>query len=181
MRDALAGRVLELVRSREVDFGISSAVGVDAQLEFLPLTHDRIVAVMPLRHPLARHRSLTLEALLAHPLILMHRESSVRHIVDAAFAAIGRIAVPSYEAVYMASAMGMVRAGLGVTLLPSSAYEVVEARGVMVLALDAESLVRPVGIVKLRTRSLSPAAQAFLVVFAQHAGGTSRERRAGRR
>jgi DNA-binding transcriptional LysR family regulator len=61
--------------------------------------------------------------LLATPLVLMDRESSVRRLVDAASASIGRLVTPAYEVAFMATAIGLVRAGLGATLLPSSASE----------------------------------------------------------
>ncbi len=46
MRDAVADRVLELVRNREVDFGVTSVGGGDPKLDFTPLLFDRIVAVL---------------------------------------------------------------------------------------------------------------------------------------
>jgi len=167
LRDALADRALELVRAKEVDFGISSAID-DPKVEFLPVTHDDIVAVLPRGHPLAASRTITLQQLLKCPLILMDRDSSVRHIVDAVFASIGRMVAPEYEATFMSSAVGMVRAGLGVTMLPSSAHETRSAETVT-RRVKHPALRRSVGIIKLRGRSLSPAAEAFIELYTQHA------------
>jgi LysR family carnitine catabolism transcriptional activator len=47
----------------------------------------------------------------------------VRKLVDQAFESIGELVRPAFEATYMSTAAGMVKAGLGVTLLPSSAFE----------------------------------------------------------
>ena len=167
LRDAVADRALDLVRAKEVDFGISSVID-DPKIEFVPVMHDDIVAVLPPGHPLATFRRITLEQLWNYPLILTDRDSSVRHIVDAAFASIGRMIAPEYEATFMSSAVGMVRAGLGITLLPSSAHEVTIGDTV-IRRVNHPALHRSIGIVKLRGRSLSPAATAFVEIYTRHA------------
>lgn len=169
MRDAVADRVLELVRNREVDFGVTSVGGGDPKLDFTPLLSDRIVAVLPRSHPLARRRKLSLAALVEHPLILMDRDSSVRHIVDATYAASGRMPAPAFEATFMATAVGLVRAGLGVTLLPSSAHEVRTATDLAVREIQHPGLERSVGVLRLKDRSLSPPAEAFVAALAEEA------------
>ena len=166
LRDALADRILELIRNRDVDFGVTSAAVRDATLEFLPLGRDRIVAVMRRGHALSRRRGLTLDEIVEHPLILMDRDSSVRHLVDATYAASGRMPAPRFEATFMATAVALVRAGLGVALLPSSAQEVRTARDLAVRIVHAASLERDIGVLHLRDRSLSPAARAFIGVLA---------------
>lgn len=167
VRDAVADRAVELVRTKSVDFGIGSAID-DPRIEFVPIMHDHIVAVLPKDHRLAASRTISLQQLLRYPLILMDRDSSVRHIVDSAFASVGRMAVPEFEATFMSSAVGMVRAGLGVTLLPSSAYEVTTS-DVAIRRVRHPALRRSVGIIKLRGRSLTPAADGFLQIYVTEA------------
>ena len=159
--DALAERVGDMVRDGVVDFGISGNFGNDPALVFEPLGTDRMVAVLPLRDPLTRVRRITLARLLDAPLILMDRHSSVRVTVDRACAALGRVPTPAYEAAFMATAMGMVRAGLGVTLLPASAFELATASGLAIRPLDEPALERTLGFVRRAGRSLSPAAELF--------------------
>jgi LysR family carnitine catabolism transcriptional activator len=161
LHDALADRVAEMVRDEVVDFGISGAVGGEASLVFEPLGTDRMVAVLPPGHALTRKPRIELVDLLDTALILMDRESSVRHIVDLACAARGRVAAPVYEAAFMATAVGMVRAGLGATLLPSSAFELNLLADLMIRPVDEPLLERRLGIVRRAGRSLSPAADLF--------------------
>ena len=161
LHDALAERVADLVRDGVVDFGISGAIASDRALVFEPLGTDRMVAVLPVGHPLARVRHITLAHLLDIPLILMDRHSSVRVIVDRAYAVHGRVPMPVYEAAFMATAMGMVRAGLGVTLLPASAFELATVPDLVIRPLDEPALERTLGVVRRAGRSLSPAADLF--------------------
>ena len=162
LRDALADRVVEMIRDDVADFGLTSAPGNDPQLAFTALASDRMVAVLPRSHPLASRSRVKLADLLETPLILMNRESSVRRIVDQACAALGRIAAPAYEAEFMATAIGMVRAGLGATLLPSSALEITAASDLVAHPLDDPLLTRKLGILRKKQRALSPAAGAFV-------------------
>ena len=70
---------------------------------------------------------------------------------------------PIYEAAFMAPAMGMVRAGLGVTLLPASAFELATVTDLAIRSLDEPALERTLGILRRAGRSLSPAAELFAV------------------
>ena len=177
IKDALAERIIGLIRADEVDLALTSAPPTDPQLQFTALLTDRMVAVLPPGHPLARAKTVKLVDLLASPLVLMDRDSSVRRIVDAACASIGRMAEPAYEAAYMSTAIGLVRAGLGATLLPSSAAELRGAGDVVLRDLDAPRVERGLGILKQRRRAYSPAAEAFVAVLehvARDAGKATR-------
>jgi len=165
IKDALAERILGLIRADEVDLALTSAPPTDPQLQFTPLMNDRMVAVLPPGHPLASARTVKLADILDSSLVLMDRDSSVRRIVDGACASIGRMAEPAYEAAYMSTAIGLVRAGLGTTLLPSSAAELRGALDIVVRDLDAPRVERQLGILKQRRRAYSPAAEAFVSVL----------------
>ena len=103
--------------------------------------HGCGIAATVTRSPTAK--TVRLADLLDSPLVLMDRDSSVRRIVDGACASIGRLASPVYEAAYMATAIGLVRAGLGATLLPSSASELLAAGDLVIRDLDAPRVERP--------------------------------------
>ena len=167
VRDGLAERTLGAVRAGEVDLAFTSAPPQDRELAFAPLFADRMMAVLPPRHPLARAKLLKLADLLATPLVLMDHDSSVRRRVDEASASIGRLATPAYEVAFMATAIGLVRAGLGATLLPSSAAELRDARGLVVRAVDEPRIERPLGLLTQRRRTATPAVDAFVAVLVE--------------
>ncbi|HEX2115189.1 MAG TPA: LysR family transcriptional regulator [Alphaproteobacteria bacterium] len=162
LKDAVGKRILSMVRGEEVDFGIGVAAAEEPDLETLYLMQDRMHVVFPARHPLARARNVSLDNLRAYPLVLMDPESTVRALVDAAFARRGRLAVPACEATYMSSAIGMVRAGLGVTILPSTAMELRANPRLRSKPIDDPGLTRRIVIVRKAKRSLSPAAESFI-------------------
>ena len=86
----------------------------------------------------------------------------MRAVVDRALAAIGHLDPPAYEASYISTALGMVEAGLGVTILPASVLRMDRGHGLMSRPIQSPKTDREVGLMQLKGRSLSPAAEAFL-------------------
>src|SRR3954454_9434754 len=138
LKDVITKRVLSLVRTEEVDLGVMGGDFVEPDIEIVHTAQDRMHVVFPTEHPIGTVPEITLDVLANHPLILMDPDTSVRAIVDGAFIAAGRLPIPACEATYMMTAVGMVRAGLGLAILPASAREI-RAEPSLVLQL---SLVR---------------------------------------
>jgi DNA-binding transcriptional LysR family regulator len=162
VKDAIASRVTASVRAEEVDIGITGGDMSDPDLDIVHLSQDRMHVIFPRRHPIGRKRKITLEDLARYPLVLMDPDTSVRAIVDAAFVAAGRLPIPACEATYMMTAVGMVRAGLGVTVLPASAKEVKAEPSLRSRPIDDPAFARPIAVIKKKNRTLPPASESFL-------------------
>jgi DNA-binding transcriptional LysR family regulator len=164
IRDGVAQRVTTLVKSGEADFGIGSPTKRDPELRVSRLMDDPVSVVFPPGHPLERQDRIRLEDLLATPLILMDTEYSVRVLVEQAFESIGRPVLPAYEASYVPTALGLVKAGLGVAIVAFSATDVaaVQAAGLRAHIIDHPLLVRHISLIECASRSLSPAAQELV-------------------
>ena len=165
IRDVIASRVLALVGADEVDIGIVGGTIGEPGLEILRRFEDRLQLVVPRDHPLASVVPLTLARIANHPLVLMDRETSVRAVVDAAFLARGLMPTIGGEATYMMTAIGMVRAGMGVTILPASAREVEAEGGLCSRPIDDPAVMRQILVVKRAGRTLPPLCEAFLGVL----------------
>jgi len=94
----------------------------------------------------------------------------VRAVVDAAFERAGCAPVPTCEPIYMMTAVAMVRAGLGVTILPRSAREVRAEPALVARVIDEPGFVRPIALVKKRGRTLPPVTEAFVDVIVKGFG-----------
>lgn len=162
LQDTVALRILAAVRSEEADIGIGSFGLLGAGFETTPLLEDRMVAVMPRRHPLAAKASLTMREAAAHPLVLMDTQSSVRAVVESALLGESATAAPAYEVTYMSTAVGFVQAGLGVAILPATALELGLAKGIVTRPIRGAAVRRPIVIARKAGRSLAPAARVFI-------------------
>jgi len=162
LRDVLAYRNVRLVKEEEVDFGIGTLRIPDPDIQFTPLFTDHLGVIFPAGHPVERQRSVTLKSLTPYPLILMDPETSVRDVVDHAFESIGVSAVPAFEVVYPSVALALVKAGLGITIQPSSSMELASSRGLKFRTIRHQGLIRQIGVIQNARRSLSPSAEAFI-------------------
>ena len=161
VRDAVASRVVELVTQAEVDLGLTGGELPAGQVEVLYRAHDRLCAVFPRDHPLARRRSVKLKHLADVPLVLTDHATSVRAVVENAFASAGLRPMVVCETTYMMTAAAMVGCGLGVTILPGSAREHGAVPNLCSRPIDDDAFVRPIALVKKGKRTLSAACDAF--------------------
>jgi LysR family transcriptional regulator, carnitine catabolism transcriptional activator len=162
LRDAIGKRIVDLTLSGEADFGIGCAENSNTEVRFQALFTDWMSAVVPASSHLRRKKAVQLRDLTSESLILTDPDSTVRHIVDQAFAALGHRVIPVQEVTYMATALGMVKAGLGIAILPSSALELDELRKLKAIPIDHSQLHRTIGLIQRPNHSLSPAAASFL-------------------
>lgn len=171
LQDVVAARLIEAVKKEEVDFGIGTCPRADRELRATPLIVDSLCAFVTRAHLLAREESVTLKELAAHPLILIGKGTSVREVLDDA---VQREHLPiniEYETNYVSTAIGLVRAGLGIAVLPESAGHSEDAREIRCLPITRPSLSRKIEIIERKDRSLSPAAEQMVDVLREHANG----------
>lgn len=166
LRDAIASRVVALVRSEEVDLGLTGGEVVHPDLEILFSARDEMSVIHPQGHPIERAASVTAAVLAAYPLVLMHPDTSVRSVTDAAFAAVGLAPSPTAEATYMMTAVAMVRAGLGITILPSLTREVRAEPSLSTRPINDPNFARPIALIKRAGRTLPPVSEAFAKLLA---------------
>jgi DNA-binding transcriptional LysR family regulator len=175
IRDAVASTVVDLVRNEEVDIGLTGGDVIDASLEILHSGSDQLVAVCPRTHPLARKRRIAVTDLARWPLVLTASGTSVRSVVDAALNAAGCAAEVACEPTYMMTAVAMVRGGLGVTILPATAREVLAEPDLVSRPIDDPAFVRATALVKKRGRTLPRVTEAFIELFLSRLSRTRAE------
>jgi DNA-binding transcriptional LysR family regulator len=172
VRDVVSARVVELVKSGEVDFGLGICGRADRDLTEEPLFVDRLAAFVPKSHPLAGKRDAALRDIAAHPLILTGRDSSVRELVERALEQQQVPVTVAQEASYMTTALEMAAAGLGIAILPDIAITS-SSVAVRRVGIRQPVLTRRIGIITKAGRSLSPAAQK-LVELLRRSGKSSK-------
>lgn len=110
--------IVRMVARREVDLGIVKEPVSHAGLRNVSLAACRAVCVMPAHHPLARHEEVPVAALAGESLVLVGRDSSWRAELSAMFRAAGKMPTVRVETHFSSAACGLVRCGLGLTVLP---------------------------------------------------------------
>ncbi|MGO3890162.1 MAG: LysR family transcriptional regulator [Paenalcaligenes sp.] len=163
--DVSADSIIKLVRDEQVDIGLGPWGNRDRVLHFIPLMEDQMVVFFPPDHPLQQQKCPNLKQLTQYPHVLTSRGSSVRQSVHRALEAEGVDIEIACEVAYLSTAIGMVRAGLGVAVLPLSTLHAAPCEGLEYRPVAGSSLRRLLGVLQLRRQPLSAAAQAFLQVL----------------
>ena len=117
-------RLLEMLRTGEIDCAILAEPFPDSGLAIAPLYDEPFVAAVPGNHPLARAKSLTADQLKSETMLLLGTGHCFRdHVLEvcpefARFSSHADGIRRSFEGSSLETIRHMVAAGMGVTLLP---------------------------------------------------------------
>jgi len=175
--DALSEDCIERVRSGRADFALASTRSSSPELVAELFCSDRFHLVCRHDHPLARLRAPRLAQLAGHPFVHLARSSSVRQHIEQAIFPLQMDSVMELE--QLSTVAGMVRAGLGISVVPALALFHFEHPELWTKALDAPGLERQIFVVRRRDRSLSSAANALLEQVEAERPGAARRRKPG--
>ncbi|MBW8317736.1 MAG: LysR family transcriptional regulator, partial [Hydrogenophaga sp.] len=157
--DVLSDACIERVASGQADFAIAASCENTPTLQASEFCSDGFFLVCPSGHPLLTQEQVRAEDLAQWPFIHLARTSSVRQHFDAALYPNRMRTVMEVE--QLATVMGMVRAGLGISVVPGLSLFHFERTGVAVRRLDLPGLRRTLYVIRPRDRSLSLAAQSL--------------------
>ncbi len=158
--DVLSDACIERVRSGRADFALASSRTASAELRTEDFCTDRFHLVCRHDHPLLQTaQPIGVAELARWPIVQLARSSSVRQYVEAAFFPTQLNTVMELD--QLSTVAGMVRAGLGLTIVPSLTLFHFDHPELAERVLDVPRLVRQVFVIRLRDRSLSCAAQGL--------------------
>ena len=163
LEETISASITRAVADNAADVGIFTPGPYGGDLETFPYHHDRLVLIVPRRHPLARRRSVAFADTLAYDFVGLHTGSAINlQLFKAASERDGtlrlRIQVTSYDALCR-----MVGAGLGIGILPAAVAGPFEgALGLKVMRLDEPWARRELRIGVRSFATLPVAAQRFV-------------------
>ena len=160
--DLSANEGLESVARGEVEFGINLLGASDPELTFEPLIEDPFVLACRRDHPLAARESLTWTDLEGQPLVAVSRTSGNRILLDAALVRAGVRLSWSYEVTHLSTSLGLVEAGLGISVLPKLATPQADHPIIVTRPIQNPEVSRTIGVVRRHGGRLAPAAERFL-------------------
>jgi DNA-binding transcriptional LysR family regulator len=153
---------LRSVASGEVEFGINIMGTSDPDLTFERLAEDPFVLAARKDHPLAAKQWVEWAELEPYHLITVHRSSGNRTLLDAALAKSNIKLRWFYEVTHLSTSLGLVEAGLGISVLPRMATPRDDHPFLITRPIRNPDISRTIGVVRRRGGTLSPAAERFL-------------------
>ncbi|MFJ6622087.1 LysR family transcriptional regulator [Kitasatospora sp. NPDC091335] len=163
LTEGLTAHLLDLLADGAIDLALIASYTEPAddgeQFDFHPLMADPVLVALPRGHRLAGRRRLRLAELADEPWI-----AARRHAESTLLAACVRSGFQpriEYAVAAWTAKLGLVAAGLGVTLIPSLAARVGHPGATLVPLHPDDTPVRQVHTVTRRGRRVPPAVEAF--------------------
>jgi len=152
--------LLDRLRAGAIDLAILALPIRGHEFESLPLLTEPLFAALPKKHRLSRRATISLRDLRKEPFLLLRDGHCFR---ENAVAACDRARVSPqvvFESGQFSSLLGLVGAGMGISLVPSMA--VTRDSHLKFVRIADPDATRTIGALTLRGRSLSRAHHAFL-------------------
>jgi LysR family transcriptional regulator, hydrogen peroxide-inducible genes activator len=162
--------LVESLRSLAIDVAILSLPLRHRDFDVAPLLTERLYAALPPGHPRAAAASLSLRELRDDRFVLLRDSHCFRGIALDACSRARLDPRIAFESGQFSSLLGMVAAGVGVTLVPEMALD--RAAGCRYVPIADTQATRTIAVARLRGRSFSRVQQAFL----HHLGAPAKAR-----
>jgi DNA-binding transcriptional LysR family regulator len=152
----------QTIREARADFGIGPRVeAIGEDIVFEPILNDPIMALVPRKFLPNPRKAITLDELVAMPLVLHTPGTAMRRLFEKAIAERELVFESSYQCMQMQSLVAMAVAGMGAAVLPLSVIKEVHSPSTQALRLTEPGLSREVCIITLRGHVMSPTASRF--------------------
>ncbi len=159
--DNSATEIASHVADGTIEFGITLIAAQRWDFDTELLAREPFVLVCRENDPLARQGAASWADLQDTPLIRISPHTGNRMMIDDALGSRREQVSWRYEVQHVATAVALVRAGLGMTVVPRLALDVTSTTGLAVLQLRNPGVTRQIGIVSKRSAPLSPLGDAL--------------------
>lgn len=170
-----AGRVIEVVKTGEVDVGVTFCAPPDTSLTLLARFLEPVVVAVSPHHEWAHRNSVSLPELSRIPLAMPELSFGVRRIFDTAAQAAGVELLPAMSSDSFEALRGFARLGAGGAVLPKLSIEAERKAGILLaLKIDEPSLNNTTAdVIALKSRRPSRLLRLFFEEFQRVVSHTS--------
>lgn len=163
VKDVLNKACCEAILSGQAELGLASSLVDSPELQSHAVANEHFFIACHIGHPWASlQHPISAELLIQEPFIQMSPNTSVRQAVD--LWSKQHLATPLIsimEVEQLSTVMGMVRAGLGVSLVPALSLEYFQDPSIAIRPLQGIPPQRTIYWVSSKYRQLTPAAKSF--------------------
>jgi DNA-binding transcriptional LysR family regulator len=168
IHDNSATEIAALVQSGAVEFAITTISAHGCDLEVETLIREPFVLICPSGHPLAIAKIADWGSLGGQALIRVSKETANRLLIDETLGSRRELLDWRYEVQRTATALGLVQAGIGLTILPALAVDARAMPGLTAVSLRNPGVTRSLGILSRKGAPLSPLAQDLRAVVQRY-------------
>lgn len=163
--DEGSAEVLSHVLRGGCDFGINFLGGQEPGIAFEPVFQERFVLACQPDHPLARKRAVGWDDIGDYPYMTVAQTSGNRLLMDRARRPADQRVPGFIEVQHVSTLLEMVKAGLGVAVVPRLAMH--DGDGLRAVPLKNQDLNRTLGVIRRSGHVLSPGAARLVELLKQ--------------
>lgn len=153
--------VLAAVDAGTADFALLALNADDARYQFEPVRSDSLVLVAPTSHPLAGRTRVGLDEVAQYTVTIIEQYRAMCTRIDDTLKARGLAPMTLKTVTNVDTLLGMLDAGMGITLLPRAVALRGNAANRTIIEVEGVDLRRTYGIVLARHATPGPAANSF--------------------
>lgn len=157
--NGITEEIVQGVKEEKYDIGFCSMVSGEKELEFIPVSQEKLVAAVPPGHPLAGRKKASFEEIASYPQIFFNKGSGLRGVISQIFRDYGMKPDIVYTVDEDSAMVGLVARGFGVCIVPDAAT----VRSMKASFLEIENLDyrRFIYMVTLKNKYQAPIARMF--------------------
>ncbi len=172
--DNSAHEIGELVQAGTAEFGLTIVSAHRWDMEITPLFKEPFVLACPVTHEFAAQKSINWTQLETIPLIRISPQAGNRALIDDALGSRREKLTWAIEVQHVSSAVSMVRAGLGLTIVPRLSIEAGQS-GIAAVPLHNPGISRTLGLISRRGIPLSAPATTLAEMICRAMKGRREE------
>lgn len=159
--------IVKELKDREYDIAFCSFIENEPSIEFIPISKQKLVVIVPETHPLAEKNEIDLVDTLPYPQIMFSKRSGLRRIIDEIFQKCEGKYTVAYTVSEDQSVAGLVGANFGIAVVPD--MEVLYTLPVKVIQISSPSVKRHFYMATLKDVYEPPLIKEFKKYVVEHA------------
>ena len=152
--------VVDQVRNARADLGVGTFSGEDTDIESVTALKDQLMIFVSPDHDFAGLDKVAWAQLRDQPIISLSRRSNIRLLTEIGFEQTNLALRPLLEVNQVHTALALVEANAGISILPAYAFAALRGRGIVARPLVDPAVVREVRLITPRDREPSAATVA---------------------
>ena len=154
---------IEIYKNENISYISKKTVKLIKQLqkniEFIPVSAQKLVLIVPSNHELAKYDSITLEQTVEYPQIVFSSKSGLRQIIDNLFDSIGKKPQITYEIEEDQVIAGLVSNNFGIAIVPY--MPILKFMDLKTIEIKSPTWERNFYLAVLKDKTLTPIAENF--------------------
>lgn len=152
-------QLIQGLKNEKYDLAFCSYVDNEPDIEFIPITQQELVLIVPKNHPLANQDEIDLAQTAEYPFVYFNKESGLRQTIDELFAEANLKPNIVCEVEEDSAVAGLVAVNYGIAILPR--INLLDQFDVKVIKIKNPTHERYIYLASVRNKYVSPTTTAF--------------------